>query len=322
MARRKSKTVSAGSSVDEGSRSVRLQKVLASCGLGSRRGCEELIEQGRVEVDREVVTVLGTRVDPANQEIRVDGSVVRPAGRIYFVLNKPPGVLSTNRDPQGRARVIDIIPTKERLFTVGRLDRMSEGLILMTNDGDLANQLAHPRYGVTKTYRVTVAGSPTGAALKQIRKGVYLDDGLAQVDALRVKRRLARSTEMEMVLSEGRNREIRRVLARIGHKVLKLKRIALGPLRLGKLQPGDYRELTSSEVRRLRQTADQPVETVKAPDRPTSPQRDRPERRGKRSGRGSSGAHRSRGSGSRGRKRTAAKKGNSNSSSRGRKQRR
>ena len=298
---------------------MRLQKVLASCGLGSRRGCEELIEQGRVQVDREVITVLGTRVDPVKQEIRGDGSIVRPAGRIYFVLNKPPGVLSTNKDPQGRALVIDIIPTRERLFTVGRLDRMSEGLILLTNDGELANQLAHPRYGVTKTDRVTVAGNPSGAALKQVRKGVYLDDGLAQVDALRVKRRLAKSTEMEMVLSEGRNREIRRVLARIGHKVLKLKRIALGPLRLGKLQPGDYRELTSSEVRRLRQMANQPAQA--APGRSSVPERDRSDRRQKRS-RGSSAASRSRGSGTRGRKRTPARKGDSSSSSRGRKPRR
>jgi len=319
MAGRKTRTVSAGSSVVEGSRSVRLQKVLASCGLGSRRGCEELIEQGRVQVDREVVTVLGTRVDPVKQEIRVDGSIVRPAGRLYFVLNKPTGVLSTNKDPQGRARVIDIIPTQERLFTVGRLDRMSEGLILVTNDGELANRLAHPRYGVTKTYRVTVAGSPSGAALKQVRQGVYLDDGLAQVDALRVKRRLARSTEMEMVLSEGRNREIRRVLARIGHKVLKLKRIALGPLRLGKLQPGDYRELTSSEVRRLRQMADQPAQA--APGRSSAPERSRSDRRKKRS-QGSSGVKRSRGSGTRSRTRAPARKGKSTSSSRGKKPRR
>jgi 23S rRNA pseudouridine2605 synthase len=277
-----------------------------------------LIEQGRVQVDREVVTVLGTCVDPLKQEIRVDGSIVRPARRIYFVLNKPPGVLSTNKDPQGRARVIDIIPTRERLFTVGRLDRMSEGLILLTNDGELANQLAHPRYGVTKTYRVTVAGNPTGAALKQVRKGVYLDDGLAQVDALRVKRRLARSTEMEMVLSEGRNREIRRVLARIGHKVLKLKRIALGPLRLGKLQPGDYRELSSSEVRQLRQLAGQPVEKA-AKTFPS--ERGRSDRRQRRT-RGSSGANRSKGSGSRARKRAPARKGNSASPARGRKPRR
>jgi 23S rRNA pseudouridine2605 synthase len=260
MAARKPKATSAVSSAESGSRSERLQKVLAQCGLGSRRGCEELIEQGRVQIDRKVVTVLGTRVDPASQEIRVDGVVVRPERRIYYLLNKPPGVLSTNKDPQGRQRVIDIISSKERLFTVGRLDRMSEGLILVTNDGALANRLAHPRYGVTKTYRVRVAGSPTRETLEQVRRGVYLDDGKAQVEALRVKNRKAGCTEMEMVLSEGRNREIRRVLARIGHKVLTLKRIAFGPLRLGKLLPGEYRTLTRSEVRELERVAAAPVQ--------------------------------------------------------------
>ena len=298
---------------------MRLQKLLASCGLGSRRGCEELIVQGRVQVDRQVVTELGTRVDPGSQEIRVDGAVVRPAARIYYVLNKPAGVLSTNMDPEGRLRVIDIIPTEVRLFTVGRLDRMSEGLILVTNDGELANQLAHPRYGVTKTYRVQVAGSPTRATLEQVRTGVYLDDGPAQVDALRVKRRLARSTEMEMVLSEGRNREIRRVLARVGHKVLKLKRIALGPLRLGKLQPGEYRELTAAEVRSLRQISRPPGDTVEAPVRSRSTRSETPARRRKQAGQRSSPAGRSRGAGSSGRKRKTARGRKQNSPRRGKK---
>ena len=281
--------------------------------------------QGRVQVDRQVVTELGTRVDLGSQEIRVDGAVVRPAARIYYVVNKPPGVLSTNRDPEGRLRVIDIIRTEERLFTVGRLDRMSEGLILVTNDGELANRLAHPRYGVTKTYRVQVAGSPTRAALEQVRTGVYLDDGLAQVDALRVKRRLAKSTEMEMVLSEGRNREIRRVLARVGHKVLKLKRIALGPLRLGKLQPGEYRELTAAEVRSLRQISRPPGGTVEAPARSRSTKSTKstksetPARRRKQTRQRSSPAGRSRGAGSGGRKRKTARGRKQNSPRRGRK---
>ena len=311
MAARKTRTVSAGKSAEENPGAVRLQKLLASCGLGSRRGCEELIEQGRVQVDRQVVTVLGTRVNPGSQEIRVDGAVVQPEARIYYVLNKPAGVLSTNMDPQGRLRVIDIIPTEQRLFTVGRLDRMSEGLILVTNDGELANQLAHPRYGVTKTYRVQVAGSPTRASLAQVRKGVYLDDGLAQVDALRVKKRLARSTEMEMVLSEGRNREIRRVLARIGHKVLKLKRIAIGPLRLGKLQPGECRQLTSAEVRRLRQIASNPNSQGKDSGKTTTTLSETPSRRGKQAGQRSSRAGRSRSSGTRGSKRQEPRSRNS-----------
>jgi 23S rRNA pseudouridine2605 synthase len=188
---------------------------------------------------------------------------------------------------------------------------MSEGLILVTNDGELANQLAHPRYGVTKTYRVQVAGSPTRASLAQVRKGVYLDDGLAQVDALRVKKRLARSTEMEMVLSEGRNREIRRVLARIGHKVLKLKRIAIGPLRLGKLQPGECRQLTSAEVRRLRQIASTPNSQGKDSGKTTTTLSETPSRRGKQAGQRSSRAGRSRSSGTRGRKRQEPRSRNS-----------
>jgi len=319
MAARKTRTASAGKSDKENPGTVRLQKLLASCGLGSRRGCEELIEQGRVQVDRQVVTVLGTKVNPGSQEIRVDGAVVQPEARIYYVLNKPAGVLSTNMDPQGRLRVIDIIPTEQRLFTVGRLDRMSEGLILVTNDGELANQLAHPRYGVTKTYRVQVAGSPTRASLAEVRKGVYLDGGLAQVDALRVKKRLARSTEMEMVLSEGRNREIRRVLARIGHKVLKLKRIAIGPLRLGKLQPGECRQLTSAEVRRLRQISSNPdsLGTDRGKTRTTLSETS--SRRGKQSGQRSSRAGSSRSSGSRGRKQQAPRSRSRNSPRRGRK---
>jgi len=319
MAARKTRTVSSRKSAEENPGAVRLQKLLASCGLGSRRGCEELIEQGRVQVDRQVVTVLGTRVHPGSQEIRVDGAVVQPEARLYYVLNKPAGVLSTNMDPQGRLRVIDIIPTEQRLFTVGRLDRMSEGLILVTNDGELANQLAHPRYGVTKTYRVQVAGSPTRASLAQVRKGVYLDDGLAQVDALRVKKRLARSTEMEMVLSEGRNREIRRVLARIGHKVLKLKRIAIGPLRLGKLQPGECRELTSTEVRRLRQISSHPDSQGTNSEKTTTTFSKTSSRRGKQAGQRSSRIGRSRSSGARGRTGQAPKSRNRNAPRRGRK---
>lgn len=319
MAARKIRTASAGKSDKENPGAVRLQKLLASCGLGSRRGCEELIEQGRVQVDRQVVTVLGTKVNPGSQEIRVDGAVVQAEARIYYVLNKPAGVLSTNMDPQGRLRVIDIIPTEQRLFTVGRLDRMSEGLILVTNDGELANQLAHPRYGVTKTYRVQVAGSPTRASLAEVRKGVYLDDGLAQVDALRVKKRLARSTEMEMVLSEGRNREIRRVLARIGHKVLKLKRIAIGPLRLGKLQPGECRQLTSAEVRQLRQISSNPDSRGTDRGKTRTTLSETSSRRGKQSGQRSSRAGSSRSSGSRGRKRQAPRSRSRNSPRRGRK---
>ncbi|NLE39238.1 MAG: rRNA pseudouridine synthase, partial [Pirellulaceae bacterium] len=147
----------------------RLQKFLASAGLGSRRQCEELITAGRVEVDRQVVTELGTRVDSGSQEIRVDGTVLRSARRLYYAVNKPDRVISTNSDPSGRPRVVDLAPKRdERLFCVGRLDLHSEGLILLTNDGELANRLTHPRYGIQKVYRVTVAGSPERDVLDQL----------------------------------------------------------------------------------------------------------------------------------------------------------
>ena len=231
----------------------RLQKALAAAGVGSRRECEELILAGRVEVDRTVVTELGTRVDPERALIRVDGVALPRPKRVYYALNKPPGVLCTSRDPSGRPRAIDLVPeANERLFTVGRLDLHSEGLILLTNDGELANRLTHPRYGIQKTYRVVVAGHPTKEVLAQLRQGVHLAEGFAQVAGVQSKRRLKQSTILEMVLEEGRNREIRRLLARVGHKVLRLVRLRIGPLRLGELPVGDHRRLSRSEVEALR----------------------------------------------------------------------
>lgn len=236
-----------------GGQGERLQKVLAAAGAGSRRKCEELILAGRVEVDRRVVTKLGTRVDPGAQQIRLDGEVLSQPKLVYYALNKPSGVICTNRDPSGRARAVDLVPAGAgRLFTVGRLDLYSEGLILVTNDGQLANQLAHPRYGVRKTYRVLVAGHPTREVLDGLRRGVRLAEGLARPVHVRPKKRHKDSTILEMVLDEGRNREIRRVLARVGHKVLRLARIAVGPVRLGNLPSGTYRPLTRREVQSLR----------------------------------------------------------------------
>ena len=233
----------------------RLQKVLAAAGLGSRRQCEELIEEGRVEIDRQVAAELGVRVDPSKQEIRVDGAPLRQSKRVYYAVHKPRGVVSTNRDPQGRARVVDLAPDGHRLFPVGRLDRMSEGLILLTNDGELANRLTHPRYGVEKTYRVVVAGHPEPVELRALQQGVRLAEGIARVQSVRVKQRRRQSTELEIVLNEGRNREIRRLLARTGHKVMQLVRIAVGPVRLGELPRGAYRALSRDEVRKLTQAS-------------------------------------------------------------------
>lgn len=236
----------------------RLQKVLAAAGIASRRDCEELIVTGRVEVDRRTVTELGTRVDPFDQEIRVDGVVLPQVKRLYYLLNKPVGVVCTNDDPSGRTRVVDLINTDQRLFPVGRLDRTSEGLILVTNDGELANRLTHPRYGVPKTYLAAVLGHPQPSTLDKLRHGVHLAEGFARVESIVMKRRRPRDTELIIVLKEGRNREIRRLLARVGHKVLRLRRIAIGPLKIEDLAPGAYRKLTQDEVKLLQTTSRRP----------------------------------------------------------------
>jgi 23S rRNA pseudouridine2605 synthase len=223
----------------------RLQKVLASAGVASRRECEQLILEGRVEVDHQVVTELGTRVDPQRQEIRVDGEALSRPKPVYYAVNKPSGVVSTSRDPAGRTRVIDLLPPNSpRAFAVGRLDISSEGLILVTNDGELANGLTHPRHGVEKIYHVQVAGQVQPEMLAQLRRGMHLAEGFAHAKYARIKSRRKRSSILEMILDEGRNREIRRLLARVGHKVQRLKRVAVGPVRLGDLPTGAARPLT------------------------------------------------------------------------------
>ncbi len=241
---------------EQAAKGVRLQKVLAEAGVASRRQCEELIQSGRVEIDRETVTELGVRVDPARQEIRLDGEVLKRHRHVYYAVNKPEGVVSTNRDPAGRPRVIDLVPaSSQRLFAVGRLDLHSEGLILLTNDGDLAHRLTHPRFGVEKTYRVSVAGEPEDEVLDRLRRGVWLAEGRVRARAVTVRGRHKGSSVLEIVLDEGRNREIRRMLARVGHKLLRLQRIAVGPVRLGQLPPGTWRRLSVQEVQALRAVA-------------------------------------------------------------------
>jgi 23S rRNA pseudouridine2605 synthase len=234
--------------------SERLQKVLAAAGIASRRDCEQLILDGRVEIDRQVVTELGTRVDPNSQEIRVDGEIVHEGRPIYYAVHKPEGVVCTARDPSGRPRIIDMLPPDApRAFCVGRLDMSSEGLILVTNDGELANGLTHPRHGVEKIYNVQVAGHLDEEGLKKLLKCMHLAEGFDQAKHVRIKSRQKNSTVLEMVLDEGRNREIRRLLARIGHKVQRLTRIAVGPVRLGDLPSGAVRLLTKQEISALRQ---------------------------------------------------------------------
>lgn len=249
----------------------RLQKVLSAAGIASRRDAEELILEGRVQVDGEVVRELGTRVDRMRQEIRVDGEPLPRPKLAYFAVHKPVGLVSTMNDPSGRPRVIDLLPPSlGRLYNVGRLDLGSEGLILVTNDGDLANRLTHPRHGVEKTYQVEVAGTPAREVLQTLEKGVYLAEGKAKVKSARIKSRRKQSTLLEIVLTEGRNREIRRLLARMGHKVQRLIRIAVGPVRLGEMPAGAYRRLTPEEVAKLRVAAGET-----APPRPRKSPRTR-----------------------------------------------
>ena len=247
---------SGSASDDENPRDVRLQRALAAAGFGSRRQCEELITEGRVEVDGQTVDKLGTTVDPSHAKIYVDGTPLKPHRLVYFMVNKPIGVVTTNSDPQGRPRVIDLVPPEERVFPVGRLDRASEGLILLTNDGDLAQRLAHPRFEVPKVYRVTVAGNVTAEALREMRHGIYISEGLVRVEGAKVLKAKSKSTEMEITLKEGKNREIRRILARLGHKVQTLKRIAMGSLRMGELPTGAYRKLSVEELKKLKRTGE------------------------------------------------------------------
>jgi 23S rRNA pseudouridine2605 synthase len=259
----------------------RLQKVLAAAGLGSRRACEELITTGRVEVDRQVVTQLGTRVDPHAQEIRVDGERLPHPQRVVFMLNKPVGVVTTNYDPSGRPRVVDLVPGDQRLFAIGRLDRMSEGLILLTNDGGLANLLAHPRYGVEKKYLVQVAGVPTEELLDRLRRGIRLAEGEVHAKRVSIRSQHKQSAVLEMILDEGKNREIRRMLARLGHKVHQLKRVAVGGLSLGNLLPGQCRQLAWSEIEELRRDALAAVGPDAEREPPPPARRGGPPRRGK-----------------------------------------
>ncbi|HEV3165048.1 MAG TPA: pseudouridine synthase, partial [Isosphaeraceae bacterium] len=234
----------------------RLQKVLAHAGIASRRECEELILQGRVTIDGKVVRVLGTKVDAKRVQIAVDGQVVRLERPVYFAVCKPKGYVSTNNDPAGRPRVVDLLPEiPQRVYTVGRLDEMSVGLMLLTNDGELANKLAHPKYGVEKIYRCVVAGTPPKEVLDRLTEGIWLAEGKVRAKQVRVIGHKGEASVLELILAEGKNREVRRMLARLGHKVMSLARVAVGPVRIKGLKPGEYRVLTGHEVDLLRKVA-------------------------------------------------------------------
>lgn len=233
----------------EDSGSIRLQKVLAQAGVASRRRSEELMASGRVEVNGEVVTRLGVRVDPLHDVIRVDGRrVPPPTDHAYLVLNKPRGVVSTMADEQGRPDLRQFVADRpERLFHVGRLDTDTSGLLLLTNDGDLAHRLAHPSFEITKTYVALVRGQVPSSLGRRLRDGIQLDDGPARVDRFTVRDRARGRTLVELDIHMGRNRIVRRLLDEVGHPVIELTRTAFGPLRLGDLKVGALRDLSRDE---------------------------------------------------------------------------
>ena len=244
-----------GSVEQEPVEEVRLQKVLARVGFGSRRKCDDLIAAGRVTVNGEVA-VLGRRVDPESAVVTVDGAPigVRP-GLVYYLLNKPTGVVTTADDPQGRPIVVDLVPDEPRVFPVGRLDADTEGLLLLTNDGELAHRLTHPSYGVEKEYVAEVEGEPSRAALRSLREGVELEDGLTA----EARASLMDASVVKLTIHEGRNRQVRRMCEAVGHPVVRLVRTRVGLIADRSLGPGEWRELSIDELRSLEQAvADKP----------------------------------------------------------------
>jgi pseudouridine synthase len=229
-------------------RGIRLQKFLAQAGVASRRSSEELIVGGRVSINGRIATELGVRVQPTD-EIRVDGKRIRPAASQWYALHKPRGYMSTRSDPEGRRTLYELVPPPmRRLFYVGRLDFDSEGLVLLTNDGDTAHRLLHPRYGIDREYDVELEEQVDDAALEQLRRGVHLDDGRAR--ARTVRRR--GGNRVVLTLQEGRKREVRRMFGELGHRVIRLRRVRYGPIRLGDLAPGEWRALDARELEALR----------------------------------------------------------------------
>ncbi len=232
----------------------RLQKILSKAGLASRRHAEKLIVEGRVEVNGVVVTSLGFRADPCEDHIRVDGKPISASGpRVYLILNKPRGCVTTLNDPLERPTIRDYLHgERRRVYPVGRLDFDSEGLLILTNDGELHHRLTHPRYGIPRTYLVKVKGVPDPGEIEKIRVGIPLDDGVTLPARVRLVKKLKRNSWMKISVYEGRNRLIKRMCDAISHPVIRLKRIRYGPLALGDLKSGEYRYLTPGEIEKLR----------------------------------------------------------------------
>jgi 23S rRNA pseudouridine2605 synthase len=233
----------------------RLNKYLANLGICSRRNVEVFLKEHIVTIDGERVFEPGIRIDPEKNDIRLDGNTIRRPQFVYYILNKPKGVVSTTADEYGRKNVVSLIQTDERIYPVGRLDRDTTGLLLLTNDGELTNQLIHPKYHVDKVYRLTIVGTADGAQLRALRNGVLLDDGItapAKVTVLTIKNT---TSNLEMTIHEGKNRQIRRMCETVGINLLELERVSFGPITLGQLKSGKYRMLIKKEVITLKKLA-------------------------------------------------------------------
>ena len=231
----------------------RLHKFIAHAGVSSRREAERFIAEGRVAVNDRIVTKMGTKVDPIRDTVKLDGRLIRSSpGKLYVVLNKPVGYVSTLKDPQGRPVIMELLDRiPSRVYPVGRLDYDAEGLVLLTNDGELSHRLQHPRYGIRRIYEVKVKGVPTGDELSRVRNGIKLEDGVTLPANVMFLRRTVNNCWMKITLSEGRNRQVKRMFAAIGHPVMKLKRVKFGVIGLGNLMRGQYRQLTRDEVQAL-----------------------------------------------------------------------
>ena len=226
----------------------RLQKVLAAAGIDSRRKCEELILSGQVRVNRKVVDTLPAFADPDKDVITVNGKTIHAVQNVYYLLNKPKGVICTNSDPHGRKKAIDLVPTRERIFCVGRLDADTTGLIILTNDSELTNKLTHPRYGIAKTYAVRIKGQIAAEQVEKLKKGIWLAEGKTGRASVKILKRRHNESSIEITIRQGLNRQVRRMLAKVGLPVKSLTRTHLGKLTIRGLGVGKFRTLTRAEV--------------------------------------------------------------------------
>jgi len=232
----------------------RLHKILAAAGVDSRRKCEELILSGAVEVNRRVVDKLPAFADPDRDIITINGQKIRQEQKVYFLLNKPKGVICTNSDPQGRKKAIDMVPVRQRIFCIGRLDTDTSGIIILTNDSELTNKLTHPRYGVSKTYVVSIKGDIDSRQVEKLKKGIWLAEGKSKRASVKVLKRSYKESLIEITIRQGLNRQVRRMLAGVGLKVKSLKRIKIGNISAKGLGIGNFRKLSRAELEGLRKT--------------------------------------------------------------------